>query len=111
MAYITNQWLKGEIARNRGHDPIKVTIDAMAPGDEFDTAHRIAAHVQLTRGDGDYQILRLLRDDITTLLPYLISQAHASAKSSAATIALDSLEDGDLAQFLEELFVRRRAKK
>jgi hypothetical protein len=86
-------------------------VYALAPADDFDVANRVAAQVHVIRGDGDYQILSLTRDDIAELLPYLVTQGSSSAKTSAATIALNDLDDKQLNEFLEDLFVDRRAKR
>lgn len=112
MAYITNQWLKGVVQRNRGHSPIKVAVEPrVSSDDEWDASHQIAAHIQATREDQTYQTIYFTQQDIAAILPYLVARASADAKAQAATIVLTGLSGGELASFLEELFARRRAAK
>lgn len=111
MAFITTQWLKGTVERNRGHFPVRVTVEPGTPSDNWGERNQIAAHIQATRDDHSYQTLYFTQEDIAAVLPYLVRWSSLKAKAEAATAALIDISERDLAVFLEELFVRRRAAR
>jgi len=124
MAYITNQWLKGNPERNRDHRPVKVEISTSLPTDAWSRRKRVVAEINLTREDGDYQQLSLRRADLNATLPTLVKGADRTKllqdlardldpqlRRDVATAALLDLSDAELMAFLGDLLAARAAAR
>ena len=124
MASITNQWLKGNPQRNRGHEPVEVEISASLPSGEWSRWHRVVAEITVTRDGGDYQQLSLRQADLNRTLPTLIKAANRKAvlqelardvdprvRRDIAIAALVGVSDAELVAFIGELIAARTAAR
>ena len=107
MAYITNQWLKGEIERNRGHHPLEVSFETCPARGKWDAEHMVVADLRMTQNNGDYQSIYLTQNDLAHSLSFLVSLASETTKREIAIKVIRNLEDTALLQLLSELFVER----
>jgi hypothetical protein len=68
MPFATNQWLKGEVVRARGHHPVSVRLSVGLECDEWSKKHRVVASIRAARGDGSIQALYLTKTSMSSLI-------------------------------------------
>jgi len=107
MAFITNQWLKGDAERNRGHSPVQVTMSPAWPSDSWSQNNAVHLQFQITKSDGDYQAIYFTKAEQAELLGSFAHNADLSALKDVAFKALLRLDDADLLNFLQILLSRR----
>lgn len=111
MGFITDNWLKGTAKRDRGHCPTEVAVAVGVPSGEWESSHGVEALIHASSSVDMYKILYLTQADIGAVVPYLISRAPPEIQNDAVIIALADRSDEELSEVLEELFLRRRARR
>jgi hypothetical protein len=101
VGFITNQRLKGEVQRNRGHRPINAVF-ALGNGstDKWNATHKIVAEIVATCKSGDYQCFYFSKADLKKLVPSL---AIASGRETMRDLVMDLLHGVDDANTLSSL--------
>ena len=111
VGFITDNWLKGTVERNREHRPTEVAVGVGVPSGEWESSHGVEALIHASSSADTYKTLYLTQADIGAVVPYLVSRATRKIQNDAVIVALADCSDKELSKVLEELFLRRRARR
>jgi len=106
MGFITNQWLKGHVERDRSHFPVRCEISGKASFGDW-TSDNVVFDIQAQRPDGDVQLMYLTQDEVDELLPAMMEVGNQSIRLKFAHEALAKLDDAELLRFLAILLSER----
>lgn len=107
MGFITNQWLKGSAARNRGHYPVGVSLKVQGTSDTWAESKMVICTLQAKKEDGNYQTLYFSAKDLQEILPALTQYADADGLKDTAYAAMRRLKDSALVEALKFSLLRR----
>jgi hypothetical protein len=91
MAFITNQWLKGEVQKDRPHCPIPVNPRTWSSDQFAWTARKTVVALNFERDNGNYQTVLFTQDDLALVLQTLVEKSDRNTKAKIAVEALSGL--------------------
>lgn len=111
MGFITNQWLKGDPERERGHHPVEGEVSGTPSRDGWSQRNDVFFRITIYReDDGDYQTVYLTQDEVGKILSQMVKVAEQSARNNVALAILKRLDDAELLQFMTTLLVERKKR-
>jgi len=106
MGYITNQWLKGDASRVRGHFPVRVDFRPYSTGNEWAREHEVTCCLDATRGER-YQQVSFTDSDFAKVLPVFLTCASDSTLCDVLVGALSKLDNAKFLEILRRSFACR----
>jgi hypothetical protein len=107
MGFVTNQWIKGNVVRNRKFAPVNGTVSAKSSKDSWSKQRGVVLEIRIERDGGDYHELFLTKDDIASLLSVVTQAADTKTRASVAIDSLISLSDHEVLISLRTLLSKR----
>lgn len=108
MGYISKQWLRGDVQRNRSHIPVPVII-TIRRADYLDCKVTMTTTWLNGLGDEEYKSVDLTEEEVAQALPYFLLESdltHLSLddpKRIAIVAALSKLNDTELDSLLSDI--------
>lgn len=107
MGFITNQWLKGLVERDRYHYPVPVDVAMKRVTDEFSRRNRSAAALRFNRSDGNYMQVHFTAAEVNEVVRHLATATDVVVREDIAMNLLRSFDDEGLVRFLGRLLAGR----
>lgn len=107
MGFITNQWLKGNPDRNRGHYPVQVSMNVQTSEDEWSLERQVSCEIRVKKDDGEYQVLYFTTGELAEILPALTRSADSTVLKALAAETLRRLDDAAILAALKWALSKR----
>ncbi|MFA5913706.1 MAG: hypothetical protein WC830_09140 [Burkholderiales bacterium] len=104
VGFITNQWLKVDVERNRKHLPVSVAFALRLTSDKWVMRNEVKATIDATRRGGEFQSVYFTEKDLNAIIPALATGADMNTRRKVALDTLSTFNDQDLVVFLSDLF-------
>jgi len=108
MGYISKQWLKGDVQRNRSHIPVPVIV-TIRKSEYLDCKVTMTTTWLNGLGDEEHKSVDLTGDEVAQALPYFLREAdltHLSLddpKRIAIVTSLSKISDAELTRLLSDI--------
>ena len=104
MAFITNQFLKGNSERSRSYNPITVSLTLNTHQTPWRENHEVISILQATRKDGNYQMVYFTQPDLDySVLGDLVRKASEPTRSGIAIETLLNFSTAEKKRIVSEV--------
>jgi hypothetical protein len=103
MAFITNQFLKGDPERNRTHDTKFVTVSATASSTPWEREQNVVASIEAQQTSKNYQYISITEEELHILVSQLFRMTSKAFQLDCAKYALKDVDDAGLVSHLKEV--------
>ncbi len=107
MAWISNQTLRGDPKKKRGHHPVSARVRVYVPHTKWSKDNRVVVRVEVIRDGGDYQFIDLIQQEANVAAWILSLNADSETRLKIALDVLKQFDDSELLAALKPVFSRR----